>query len=136
MRQRAVAVPLERWPVELAQLDRPHVGGDEGRGELDAGRGVLQQRAGRRHLDQRRRLLGQVVLVVADVERVLVHVLGRRRRRLLLDDRDDAGPVQHQLGLFHVLLDDLDLAGRLLVGQRGRVDVVRDGDDDVVVVGV
>ena len=41
----AVAVPLDGPAVVLPQLDRPHVRRDEGRGQLHAGRRVLQQRA-------------------------------------------------------------------------------------------
>ena len=43
--QGTVGVALERPTVELAQLDRPHVSGHKGGGELDRGGGVLQKGA-------------------------------------------------------------------------------------------
>jgi hypothetical protein len=45
-----VGVAFERPAMELAQLDGPHVGGNEGPGQLHRRGGVLQERPSRRTL--------------------------------------------------------------------------------------
>jgi hypothetical protein len=47
-----VGVALERPAMELAQLDGPHVGGNEGAGQLYRRGRVLQERSSRRTLNK------------------------------------------------------------------------------------
>ena len=58
---------------------------------------VLQQSATHADLDNLVHALGGVILIVAQVERVLVRAFGGRGRGLFLDGGDDAGLTQQDL---------------------------------------
>ena len=57
-------VSLQRGPVERSQLDRAHVGRDEGHLQFNDRRGVLEDATAGGNLDEVVLRLGRVVLVV------------------------------------------------------------------------